>query len=311
MKMRPKVLTMVLALVVAGYGQSNEAGSTGVSDNDSPQFSGMNSHRLSGRTLSLIFKDDFESGNTTKWSVTMPPPDTPNCNCYFSGDCNSGMFCDWGPAGPFTEDICNWRVPKPNGVPGGGCNIDHEGGPGPICDGYCSPSSNGSIFGHEEPELVIAAIQIWTRAMMEPALAGGGPMAADLAEEALNLPFKNPDAALLAGRHVADMLSLSVGLVFYEFFCHFEYHPNEPGNVIDLSGDPCRYEAGRLTMEALVAEMSQPGDAAAIVNRIPTFCPDWSQMFGPRCPSGPQSLNCLLMRIEGAARFLTIPTQYM
>jgi hypothetical protein len=122
-----------------------------------------------------VFDDSFESGDTGAWSSTEPPL-LQNCNCYFSNDCTGGHFCFWGPAGPFTEDICGWRVPKPNGTPGVGCDADHDGPWGAICDGYCTPTSAGSPVGWEDPTLVAEAVRLWGEAMLAPAAAGGGPI---------------------------------------------------------------------------------------------------------------------------------------
>ena len=58
-------------------------------------------------TVEGIFGDPFESGDTMAWSDTTPL--RPSCTCYFSGDCVSGSFCDYGPGGFPVEDIC-WEA---------------------------------------------------------------------------------------------------------------------------------------------------------------------------------------------------------
>ena len=258
--------------------------------------------------ISPIFKDGFESGGTFFWDQTFPEPLIPDCNCYFSGDCASGLFCWWGPAGPFTEDICNWRLPKPNGVPGAGCTKDADEA-GPICDGFCTSSEAGSIFGLEDPRLVVTGIRLWSAAILEPALSGGGPVDPELAAEALALPFASPLGAEILGRHVADMLSFAVDFLFYNNFCHFENHPGEPGPVIDLSGDPCKLEVAALVMDALVFELEFAGSGEPFISQIPEYCWNWQEMFGTRCPPGANVLECVYTRIQGAAQLLSRPPQ--
>ena len=259
--------------------------------------------------LSPIFNDDFETGATLTWDETVPPPDIPNCNCYFSSDCNAGFFCYWGPGGPFVEDHCNWRIPKPGGVPGANCDQDVDNA-GPICDGHCTPSRAGSIFGLEDPTLVILGIRLWSAAILEPAAQGGGPVDPSLSAEALSLPFSGPSAAIILGRHVADMLAYTIDIVFYDHFCHFENHPGEAGPVVDLSSDDCRLQASLLVVDALTAEIEAKGSGEGSIWQIPMHCPAWGDMFAPRCPTGPEGLDCLYRRIQGAAELLTLPPQF-
>ncbi len=253
-----------------------------------------------------IFEDAFESGDTTAWIAESDV--LPHCNCYFSGDCRAGLFCYWGPGGPGVEDNCNWRLPKPNGVPGEGCFVD-TGSPGPICDGFCTESRTGSLFGHEDPLLVIEGIQHWAEAILAPSRAGGGPVDPDLAAQAMGLPFKSPHAAMILGRHVADVLILAGGLVFYEHFCHYEFGAESPLYFVDLSDEPCVYQAGLHLIEGLIAEIDTPGLGREIIDRIPEHCPDWQTRFTTRCLPGPGSLECLKQRIGNLAVFLTTPYQ--
>lgn len=139
-----------------------------------------------------LFGDGFEAGTTDYWSDVIPS--LINCTCYFSSDCNAGEFCDWGPGGFSTVDICEWRVTKPEGIPGNGCDGPYIGAWIPnICDGICAPSSAGSALGHEDEALIAEAVSIWARAMIEPAVAGGGPIDPVLAARAEALPFRLPE----------------------------------------------------------------------------------------------------------------------
>ena len=233
----------------------------------------------------------------------------PNCSCYFSGDCFSGEFCNYGPGSFGTEDICNWRDVKPNGVPGTGCSVIHVGAwGGPICDGLCQPSTAGSQLGSEPAELIARGIRLWGDAILLPALAGGGPIDPDLAAEVLALPFDKPSSAWELGRQVADLLVLTADIGIYDHFCHYEHgEPDDPSLFVDLSNDPCRARAGQLTVEALAAAYQQPGSAQSFIKELPETCGGWHNMFTLRCPAGPSALDCVRERIEDAAVFLSTP----
>jgi len=245
--------------------------------------------------------------------VGMPPgptgthPFISNCSCYFSGDCNGGSFCNYGPGGPSEEDVCFWRLPKPEGVPGEGCDAEYEGPWGPVCDGFCSPAAIGSSLGSENPALVGQAVALWADALLIPALAGGGPLEESFAEAAEALPFQSPDSAGILGRHVADLLSIAASTEFYDYFCHYEWHPDEPTDPVDLSQDSCRAAAGRLATEALLAELALAGDGAPFVRQIAEECPAWQLMFTPRCEAGPDALDCFERLIADLAVFLSTP----
>lgn len=252
-----------------------------------------------------LFGDSFETGDTASWSETEPPI-IPNCNCYFSSDCPGGTFCYWGPGGPFTEDVCNWRSPKPQGIPGNGCTEDAAAA-GPICDGFCTPSNLGSRFGHEDPWLLAQGVQLWGDALLLPSQAGGGPVDPALAAQALALDFDSPLTAPLLGRQVADVLVLTVGLEVYDYFCHYENGPETPEFWVDLSDDGCALSAGRLVLEAVIQEILDPGAGEAVIGRIPLYCSDWQGRFGPRCARGEASLDCLTQRVRETAQYLTTP----
>lgn len=260
-------------------------------------------------TVAGIFGDLFESGDTLGWDDTVFTV-LPNCNCYFSGDCAGGSFCDWGVL--TNEDTCVWRQNKPNGVPGAGCDVPYDG-PwiGGICDGACADSASGSSLGSEDPALIEEGTRLWAAALLQPAAAGGGPIDPHLAKAAQLLDFQSPNAGMVLGRQVADLLA-TVGVPgFAEHFCFFEGHPGDQNSDlwIDLSDDPCRLNAAWIAVDALLAELHEPGSCSEMIAEIEAFCPDWQEMFGPRC-TGEDTLTCLEQRIADLAVFLETPRIY-
>lgn len=252
----------------------------------------------------LIYEDDFDLGNPNQWNQVIAPNMLPNCDCYFSGDCVSGNFCNWGPSGPFTEDNCNFRIPKPGGIVNAGCHTD-VGSPGPICDGICSPTSSGSVFANEKQRLIEEAVEHWTEAMLRPAeRTGGGPMDPTASQRALAVPFEEPFVSWTLGRHVADVLMLSASDRFYNFFCHFEFNMETPDYYVDLSTQPCHLQAGYLSVRALLGEYLQNGQGVSELDRLRELCPGWQEMFAPRCPPGPNALECVKNRVRDAAVYL-------
>ena len=260
-------------------------------------------------TVEGIFGDRFEAGTHQAWDQAVVF-EVPNCSCYFSGDCAGSTFCDWGVL--TNEDICFWRENKPDGVPGAGCDVAYDG-PwiGGICDGICAASSSGSILGNEDVALIEEATRLWAAAILQPAAAGGGPIDPHLAKAAQELGFQQPNAGMAAGRQVADLLA-TVGVPeFAEHFCFFEGHPGDQNSDlwVDLSDDPCRLSAAWTAVEALLAELNEPGSCSEIVGEIEAFCPDWREMFGPRC-TGDDALTCIEERIADLATFLVTPKVY-
>ncbi len=232
------------------------------------------------------------------------------CTCYFSSDCAGSSFCYYGAGGIFTQDICTWVDGKPDGVPGTGCDLPHAGPwGGEICDGTCVSPAFGSRIGREPPDLIEQGVQLWADALLRPAEAGGGVPDPALVEQVLGLGFWSPEIAINLGRQVNDLLILSGSAGFYQHFCHWEQHPDEPDPAIwvDLSQDPCRAGAARWAVDALLAELIVPGSGADFVDQIPEACDDWQQLFGSPCSSGPESLACVRQRIAEAAVFLATP----
>ncbi len=241
-----------------------------------------------------------------------PGIEAPICNCYFSGDCASGSFCNYGPGSFSTEDSCVWRGEKPNGVPDWGCSfeVDATTGAWPpgVCDGRCDPPGRGSSIGYEDKTLVTQTVSLWGQAMIEPSAAGGGPVDPDLARAAWAIEFQGVNVATMLGRYTADVLALAAGEPFHDYFCHFEGHPeDENPPTVDLAGDTCRIQAGQYAVQALTSEIRTPGTAAGIMTQIMAVCPDWQNMFQTDCQAGPGALKCAVERIEGMAHFLRTP----
>ncbi|MEM9387762.1 MAG: hypothetical protein AAGA68_22095 [Pseudomonadota bacterium] len=274
-----------------------------IGDQEKDLDADLNGDDRVGREDFFILRDSFGQ----KPGPTGAHPDIPACNCYFSGDCvGNDQFCDWGPAGFTVEDICWWRDPKPTQA-GNGCSTEYEGPWGPICDGFCTNSNFGSSVGHEDPAMLTEAVELWAGAMLKPARGGGGPVDDALATQARAVGFLSEYSSEIVGRNTADLLGLASSTKFYDYFCHFEHHPNEAGEVVNLKGDSCRLSAARIAIDALTTEMRSPGQGAPMIQQIADVCPEWQTMYAPRCPSGPQALACVQETVEALARFLTTP----
>ena len=124
------------------------------------------------------------------------------------------------------------------------------------------------------------------------------------------MPFSGVDVPPILGRHAADALAMAAGEPFYDYFCHWESHPDDNfPPVIDLAGDTCRIISAQLTFQALVTELQTPGSAAGIMQDIVAACPNWQQMFATQCEAGPDALNCATQFIQAQAEFLRTPPQ--
>lgn len=251
----------------------------------------------------VIFEDGFQVGTAGRWS-SVEPPILMVCNCYFSGDCLGGEFCDWGVLS--AEDNCTFAEPKPFAVPGAGCNVDF---PGPwqlgICDGRCVPTGFGSSLGVFDPAVLAQGVLLWSEAVLRPAAAGGGPVDPELAAQALALPIGEVQSIIL-GRQTVSLIVETADLGFYDYFCHFEAGDPSPRWWVSLT-DECSLMAGRLASQALAAELSLPGSGASLLAEIPLYCEPRQMRFGATCPAGSDSLSCLEDRVGEFATFLTTP----
>ncbi len=255
----------------------------------------------------VLFIDGFESGDTLPWTQTVPPL-LAACDCYFSSDCFSGNFCQWGIL--TQEDNCAFRDNKPMGNPGTGCDVDHPGPwGGNICDGICVPASEGSAFALEDRGLLTDALRTWGQAILYPSVEGGGPVDGKLADEALALPFSRADVAWQLGRHTTELLVLTSARGFYEHFCHFEMAM--PGALgIDLSKDPCAVEVGRIALDALLAEIASPGLGKSVLGQVALLCPSWQGVPGSRCGGHLDAVACLEGEVAHLARYLATPPAF-
>ncbi|MEM9593961.1 MAG: plastocyanin/azurin family copper-binding protein, partial [Acidobacteriota bacterium] len=244
-------------------------------------------------TVVGVFGDSFDGADLQSWD--QEEPDRPYCVCYFSADCGAGTFCDYGPGGFSTHDICTWVDVKPNGNPGTGCNEPHIGPwGGEICDGICSPDTAGSSLGSEALELLTQGMLMWAEAILQPSEAGGGPVDPVLAAQIDRLGFDQEFAATILGRQTADLMVLAGGQPFYKHFCHHEQYPEDPDPAlyVDLSADPEGAAMMRLLVEAVTSEMGHPGTAGDILARLPATCPDYASRVSVRC-AGDNVLKCL------------------
>ncbi|MEO1366084.1 MAG: hypothetical protein AAFX50_02820 [Acidobacteriota bacterium] len=257
-------------------------------------------------TVTGVFADGFDYGHLGAWDGLVP--ERPDCFCYFSFDCVDGEMCDYGPGGFSTEDICSWVDGKPDGVPGAGCNLPHNGvWGGEICDGVCSPSRNGSIFGYENQGMIRQAVGLWTEAVLVPAEEGGGPLHETFLHELEQLDFTQPGAMEILGRQVADILILTGGMDLYHYFCHHEQYPEnpKPSLWLDFSEQPCRVSLARLTIDSLLAGMDG-GDVHTALEQMPSQCADWQTFIVEDC-RGDDAVKCLGHRINDMAVYLTTP----
>lgn len=227
------------------------------------------------------------------------------CDCYFNRDCQGSATCNYGPKGSRTEDNCQWRQPKPSG-PGTGCQEDHpDTYSSDICDGLCTTSLNGSVFGFEDPLMVQDCLRAWMRAILIPARDGGGPMDPDSVAEALAFSFFSQMTNDTLGRHIGSLSVIVCG-------DHFIEHPEGPHAwwehlVGDLSDDPCSAMAIELLSEALIAEILVPGSGIEFVAQIPEFCEDGEDVrFSVPCDQ-PGALACAYGRVLDSANFLRRP----
>ena len=272
-------------------------------------------HAAQGMTGTIIvegvFADGMEAGTYDSW--TNVEGTLPFCSCYFSGDCAAAAdFCNWGSL--TVEDNCSWRENKPNGVPGAGCDVDFAGTvwTSGICDGICTPSSFGSDLGSEDRTVLLQGIQLWADALLRPAIAGGGPVDPALTAQVLELPFRGDNNAWILGRQIGDMLAMA-GITHLDHqYCFHESHPGEdPPLVVDISDDLCLQTAGRLAIDALLAEIANPDSSKGMLDELRTACPDdrWQGLFTQRCTAGANALDCVSRRIAATAEFLSTPRQ--
>lgn len=230
------------------------------------------------------------------WITYIIPP----CNCYFSSNCaDANAFCDYGPAGPYTRDICAFREPKPDGL-GPGCDQGIPGGGYGQCDGRCATPNSGSACWVVAPDLVAEAVRLWGRAILEPLSSGGGLIEPELVEEAARLVAVAPCAELLGRSVGGNVIETMVGDV-YE---HPDVgHDFQDHSLIGLVREDCILEALQLGVEALALELENPGPGMKLLDSLPERCPEILET-ARRCPDL-DPLECIQSRIGSVATLFT------
>jgi hypothetical protein len=221
-----------------------------------------------------------------------------HCDCYFSSDCESGNFCNYGDLS--IEDSCWWRQPKPRGAIGAGCVDDFDDWG--RCDGICTPSRLGmTLVGAEVTEDLSRGIDLWLRAFTETSLTGGGTPAMETLHRIETIGFENPTMSYGLWRMAIETMALSRGEAYLLEPATGTYSLTDVG-VADLRGDHVRLRNGQLAGAALLAEIEQAGAGRDFVARIDESALD-ADLYGRICPSGDR-LACLYERIADMGEVL-------
>jgi hypothetical protein len=222
-----------------------------------------------------------------------------HCDCYFGSDCTSGNFCDWGDL--LREDNCWWRTPKPNGVPGNGCEIDY--GSWGKCDGKCSPlpAAAGSITGGESAATLATGVSLWLQAFTDTAMAGGGRVGAKRIAQIESIGFENPATIYSLWRLAAEVMILSRGEASLVFPQGGGWYPWEV-EVADLGGRPDLVRNGNVAAGVLAGEIARRGGGAKLVHKIDAAVLD-ANLYDRICPGGDQ-IACLYARLSDMGEIL-------
>ncbi|MGB0714606.1 MAG: hypothetical protein ACPGXK_01935 [Phycisphaerae bacterium] len=220
------------------------------------------------------------------------------CDCYFSGDCNPGQFCDYGNLS--IEDSCFWRQPKPFGSVGAGCqDVFNDWGQ---CDGICTGNAQTQIFSFEEPSMLMEAVALWGEAFTVSAAQGGGSPLPELVAQIRNMPWSDEKSANRTGKVVVELMILTLGEKSV-VFPGFEGFQSEDMQILDLSDDFCRIQTGNAAISALLGEMRGAGMGADAFDMMRIDCLD--QRMLARVCSGFDTGDCLYTRIQDFAQVLT------
>ncbi|MHC5109138.1 MAG: hypothetical protein ACYTHJ_04575 [Planctomycetota bacterium] len=213
------------------------------------------------------------------------------CDCYFSGDCNSGEFCNWGNLS--IEDSCFWRQPKPQGVVGANCDQDYNDWG--QCDGICSASAATTLFSEEPVDQLIGGVALWAAAFNEASSGGGGFVDPLVITEAESLAYTSPEIFDYLGKVVIEALLISRG-EDYIIFPKTDMHRTEDVAVEALGDDNCRARAGNVALEILLAEMAEAGSGAGLLDQLPAGCLD-NELLTRVCGGSGDPLSCLYGRL--------------
>lgn len=238
------------------------------------------------------------------------------CNCYFDRDCpgvdpdpaNQGDLCNvnfniGGRCSSAAELLfgCLCMKPKPTGPnQAGKCNSRDQGGSS-NCDGVCQSPNAGSSFASYAPFSLSESIQLWGDAIIDIAESGGGLVDEQLAQQAMDA-LGDSDHGDVLGRHVGSLL---VSMAGDDFIYHPEgVHMFAGHTVGDLSGNSCLVEALRRIVDAQRNEIASPGTGAAIMETIPTICPDVFNRADP-CAIAGGTVHCLKRNMRSLSTYLT------
>lgn len=220
------------------------------------------------------------------------------CNCYFSGDCSGGAFCNWGNLS--IEDTCFWRLPKPQGSPGAGCDQDYNDWG--QCDGICDGGGSGSIFGGEDPDSLVKGVQHWAGAIGEAAESGGGFLGGQIASDLAALHFENQFVHIALGRSTIEALMYARGSDFAILPDGRRVFPDD----VAIQPDPDRAgvaDSAERILQTLIAEMREEGAGRPIFAEIDGSTLD-SDMLSMVCGGAENTLDCVYGRIADMGRFI-------
>lgn len=220
------------------------------------------------------------------------------CDCYFSGDCPIGNFCDWGNL--TIEDNCWWRRPKPEGQIGAGCGEDY--GDWGQCDGQCASSAAPmQLLQGETRENVIAGIDAWFASLHQAARTGGGTPDPDslLRVEAIDFQTDGMDAILW--RFTQEAIIYAVGLDVFEFPKDVQAYPHTAVAIRDLSSEPERLRNMELVVHGLLASIREPGAGNDLLAQVNPAAMDLA-LYSRFCDVDP--MTCLHERIGDLALVL-------
>lgn len=194
-----------------------------------------------------------------------------SCTCYYTYDeeCPKGFVCteNWDPIG------CIRMKPK-GGAWAGKCNVKDEQKKVRPCDATCTEKKKGTSVCTGQNAVEIAnTLDLWRQAMTAPAERGGGLIDPVLTAQARAAALSSACIEYLGWRTLA-VLELCRG---HEIADHTDpdHDALEEHVLADLSGDPCRIEAGNLCIQAIETGVSQgPAAVNPIVDRIPGVCPN-------------------------------------
>jgi hypothetical protein len=208
------------------------------------------------------------------------------CDCYFSGDCETGNFCNWGVLSQ--EDSCFWKTPKPQGNVGVGC--EDEYGSFGQCDGICSPSGPPSPPDVTEDDIEV--IRLWRDAFNAVSLSGGGTISRQYVQRIQNVGLDSVAADDL-GKIVVELLLVTRGSEFVTFPTRTGFRTEE----LTVAGIErgCRFDAGNTLVDAFISELETPYSGGTVLAKLDSTCLDTGTL--DRICAGEAPNACLYQRV--------------